>query len=74
MAKLYTCDFDWLRSLPQEELDAYFKDMPVAGIKGDGQNLVELLQQIGLQKSKSEIKRLIKAGGVNINGVRGSLD
>jgi len=42
--------------------------MEVINISGGGKNIVELLKHAGLAESNSEARRLIKGGGIKLNG------
>lgn len=44
------------------------REVPTYQAKGDSVNLVETLTETGLTKSNSEVRRLIKQGGVEWNG------
>ena len=43
---------------------------PAADLAGDGLELIAVLAQVGLAKSKGEARRLIRQGGIRVNGER----
>ena len=63
-----------IKDLSDDTLSAIFADVPSTEIAAAdldvGIDLVELLARTGLTKSKSQARRLIKAGGVYVNNVR----
>ncbi len=63
--------------LSADDVLGVFQDVPATEIeaerfRGDGMSLVDLLATVALAPSKGEARRLIKAGGVYVNGQRQS--
>ncbi len=64
-----------ISDLSDAELASIFADVPSttlerARLDGEGASIVELLAEVGLQKSRGEARRLLQQGGVYVNNVR----
>ena len=64
-----------LEGLDADDVSEIFADVPSAALarsclEGDGMELTAVMAKVGMASSKGEARRLLRGGGVYVNGVR----
>jgi tyrosyl-tRNA synthetase len=64
-----------LEGLSDKDIEEIFAEVPSSEISkeqlsGEGKNILDLLSEISIAKSKGEARRSIKEGGINLNNIR----